>query len=185
MSERGRFEHSSRVMHHGRHCERCTQFYTDSEGEVHPIRGSPGYDPSVEHSQREARERHRLTAMYGRERAERGRVVERPPWAAGIPDRHLILMAKAHGQNAGAPLWWERANLVGASEQIVGGRRVRARQSGELREALRGRSSRDKRSSAGVDTVERELAEMSSSERRRTLAADRRRQAEVREDLPW
>ena len=133
MSERGRFEHASRVMHRGRHCAKCTQFFY-AGGEVHPIRDSPGYDPSVEGIS--ARERHHQARaeFYGHERRETStsaHVVERPPWAAGLSERHLITIAKAHGQNAGMPLWWEKANLVQGE--------------GELRYALQGRSSMDRR----------------------------------------
>lgn len=144
MSDRGRFEHASRVMHHGRHCATCTQFYTE-HGVVHPIRSSPGYDPAIEEIS--ARERHRRAReeFYGHERAEKhAHVVERPPWAVGLSDRHLITIARAHGQNAGMPLWWERANLVQGE--------------GELREALRGRSSMDRRVRAAVDVGRKERA---------------------------
>ena len=112
MSDRGRFEHAVRVTHGGKHCARCTQFYTDEHGEVHPIRGSPGYNPEVEDVQRHARARQAQEARYrGVGREKHAQTVIRPPWAGGLSERHLATIARAHGQNAGAHLWWEKAGL--------------------------------------------------------------------------
>jgi hypothetical protein len=111
MTDRGRFEHAVRTTHGGRHCSTCTQFY-ESGGVVHPIRSSPGYDPSVEHVSRQERARHAQEARYrGVERERGAQVVQRPPWAAGLSERHLVTIARAHGQSAGAHLWWEKAGL--------------------------------------------------------------------------
>lgn len=124
--------------HHGHSCATCTQFYTDEHGEVHPIRGSPGYSRDVENVQRQERHRRAREAFYAHERPEKhAHVVERPPWAAGLSERHLITIARAHGQNAGMPLWWEKANLVQGE--------------GELRYALAGRSTMDRRRRAEVE----------------------------------
>lgn len=126
-------------MHHGRSCAKCTQFYY-AGGEVHPIRDSPGYSQEV--ADISARERHHRAraefyAHEKRETSTSAHVVERPPWAAGLSERHLITIARAHGQNAGQPLWWEKANLVQGE--------------GELRYALAGRSTMDRRRRAEVE----------------------------------
>lgn len=42
---------------------------------------------------------------------------ERPPWGAGWTNDQLVNIARAHGESAYAPLWWERAGLdVGSGE---------------------------------------------------------------------
>lgn len=111
MSDRGRFEHASRVMHRGKHCATCTQFY-EAGGVVHPIRNSPGYDPEVEKVQREEKARHAQRERYrGVHEEAHHQTVQRPSWANGLSDRHLIAIAKSHGQSAGSNLWWEKAGL--------------------------------------------------------------------------
>jgi hypothetical protein len=158
VTDRGRFEHSSRVMHHGRHCATCTQFY-ESHGVVHPIRNSPGYDPSIEKESREERHARARQAHYATARQERGSsVVERPPWAAGLSERHLLTIARAHGQNAGTPLWWERAGLWKGS--------------GELRAELReGGHKGDTRGQVGKRAPRGKPVEQTRSEARRIARA--------------
>jgi hypothetical protein len=158
MSDRGRFEHAVRVTHGGKSCARCTQFYT-SGGVVHPIRDSPGYDPSVEDVQREAHHRRAREAHYATARQERGSsVVQRPPWAAGLSERHLITIARAHGQNAGGHLWWEKAGLYQGM--------------GELRAELReGGHKGDTRGRVGARRTVRQVAEQSRAEARRIASA--------------
>lgn len=111
MSDRGRFEHAVRVTHGGKHCAKCTQFY-EAGGVVHPIRDSPGYDPSVEEHTREERGRRAQEARYrGVGQEKHAQVVTRPEWANGLSDRHLLAIAKAHGVSANEHLWWEKAGL--------------------------------------------------------------------------
>lgn len=164
MSDRARFEHAVRVTHGGRRCERCTQFYTDEHGEVHPIRGSPGYSEDVAEHGRQERHRRGREAHYATARQERhSDVVERPPWAAGLSERHLLTIAKAHGQSAGSPLWWEKAGLHSGS--------------GELHRALSEGGRRERRARAQAERpVQQSRAEM------RRIAAQ---SAAAGADLPW
>ena len=46
-----------------------------------------------------------------------GKTPERPPWGAGWTNDQLTSIARAHGESAYAPLWWEKAGLdVGSGE---------------------------------------------------------------------
>ena len=46
-----------------------------------------------------------------------GKTPERPPWGAGWTNDQLTAIARAHGESAYAPLWWEKAGLdVGSGE---------------------------------------------------------------------
>lgn len=181
MSDRGRFEHASRIMHGGRHCATCTQFY-ESGGVVHPIRNSPGYDPSIERDTREERARHAQQERYRGIHRERGSsVVERPPWAAGLTERHLISIARAHGTNAGTPLWWEKAGLTGNVKADPRLNQRAEKASGELRYALEGRTVDRRGTASGARTIERRASVAERAEARRVAIAS----ATGGSDLPF
>jgi hypothetical protein len=162
-------------MHGGKHCARCTQFYY-AGGEVHPIRDSPGYDPSIEKDTREERERHAQHERYRGIHRERGSsVVERPPWAAGLTERHLISIARAHGTNAGTPLWWEKAGLTGSVKADPRLNQRAEKVSGELRYALEGRTIDRRGTAAGARSIERRVIlprVHARADRRRGAATD-------------
>jgi hypothetical protein len=139
-------------------------FY-ESGGVVHPIRNSPGYDPSIEKDTAHERARHAQEARYrGVERERGSQVVERPPWAAGLSERHLLTIAKAHGQSASSPRWWEKAGLYESEKR-------KGQKTGELRDVLReGGSRRDTRLGA-AHALERREVKQTRQEARRIAAA--------------
>lgn len=117
---------------------------------VHPIRDSPGYDPGVEAVQHQEHARHAQEARYRGVHEERHhQTVQRPPWAAGLSERHLVTIARAHGQSAGSNLWWEKAGLYsGMAERDYALRESGSRVDTRRVERTVGREVRQSRSEA-------------------------------------
>lgn len=142
---------------------------------VHPIRGSPGYDPSIERDTRQERARRAQEERYRGIRRESGSaVVERPPWAAGLTERHLITIARAHGTNAGTPLWWEKAGLLGSVKADQRWNQRAQKESGELRYALEGRTLSRQGTAHGARTIEKRAPRQTRAEARRVALTSAR-----------
>lgn len=160
----------------------------DGGGEIHPIRGSAGYDPEVEELQGAAKLRREQSDRYSDVRREKS-TVDRPPWAVGISNAALEQLAREHGENASVEGWWERAHLypsergrTGARTSIMG-RRVSAHDRGELDEVI-GHLRKDKTRSA--DDVTREANTQARARKRKPGKYDApRTRAGAYKDLPF
>jgi hypothetical protein len=92
-----------------------TEFFTE-DGEVHPIRDSPGYSRDVEHAQQEARHHREREHFYRGVKRERS-TVQRPEWARGMSDAQVVRIAREHDRSAYAEHWWHGVNLQRGSAE--------------------------------------------------------------------
>lgn len=71
-------------------------FYTDEEGEVHPIRNSPGYKPSEDQRRRSGRERRRERREQRKQkRTAQTQPLPEPPKLTRQQQRELTAAKKA------------------------------------------------------------------------------------------
>lgn len=97
--------------------------------------------------------------------------MERPPWAAGLTERHLLSIARAHGTHASVPLWWEKAGLYGSVRADQRLNQRAEKRSGELRYALEGRTIDRRGTAGGARTIERRVTAAERRAARRVAIA--------------